>query len=334
MSNKQLILKSRPKTYPEPSNFELVDQNLNELKDNQVKVQIQCISLDPAMRGWIEDQESYIEPVKIGSVMRAFAAGVVEESKSKDFKKGDSVVGLLGVRDYAIADSKDIYKVDPDVAPLETWVGGLGMPGLTAYFGMTEIANMKKGETIVVSAASGAVGQVVGQLAKNQGARVIGIAGGKEKCDLIKKEFGFDESIDYKNSKVSEELDQLCPDGFDVYWESVGGPIANAAIARVKTHGRVVLCGMISNYNEPDEMGLSLEAYGNLLKNRIQLQGFVILDYMDRSEEGIKELSKLKKQGNLTFKDDVRQVGLDKFTETLNDLYSGDNKGKLVMKIH
>lgn len=334
MSNQQLILKSRPKTYPEPSNFELVDQDLNQLKDNQVKIKIQCISLDPAMRGWIEDQDSYIEPVKIGSVMRAFAAGVVEESKSNKFKKGDSVVGLLGVRDYAIVDDKDVYQVNPEIAPLETWVGGLGMPGLTAYFGMTEIAKIKKGETIVVSAASGAVGQVVGQLAKNQGARVIGIAGGKEKCELIKNEFGFDESIDYKNSNVSEEIDRLCPEGLDVYWESVGGPIANAAIARVKTHGRVVLCGMISNYNEPDELGLTLEAYGNLLKNRVNLQGFVILDYMDRSEEGIKALSQLKKEGKLTFKDDVRKVGLDKFTETLNDLYSGDNKGKLVMKIH
>jgi NADPH-dependent curcumin reductase CurA len=284
------------------------------------------------MRGWISEGRSYVPPVPIGAVMRGYAVGHVEVSNHRDFKPGDAVQGLFGVQQYAVTDGQRVVKVDPAVAPLERWIGGLGMPGWTAYFGLLEVGQPKQGETVVVSAASGAVGSVVGQIAKLKGCRAVGIAGGPAKCRYVTEELGLDACIDYKAGNLAADLKVACPNGIDVYFENVGGPILDTLLLQMNLFGRIPLCGLISAYNatEPPPGPKNLRA---VLTQRLRVQGLIVFDWADRIPEAIRELTAWYRQGRLNLREDVREGGLDAFPDVLNLLYTGGNHGKLVLKV-
>lgn len=332
--NTQVVLVKRPPPGPlTPDCFALREVPLEEPGDGEIRVKIEYISLDPAMRGWVNDTRSYMPPVGIGEVMRAYAAGTVDASRHPDFKIGDAVQSVLGVQQYAIVKGRGrIIKLDTSKAPMERWVGGLGMPGWTAYFGLLEVGQPKAGETVVVSAASGAVGSVVGQIAKIKGCRVVGIAGGPEKCAYVKDVLGFDDCIDYKAGNLSERLRAACPDGIDVNFENVGGEILDAILPQMNVFGRVALCGMISGYNAAAAVA-GPKNFRAVLTQRLRVQGLIVTDWAPRIREAIADLGEWHAQGKLKIREDVREGGLGAFVETLNLLYSGGNNGKLVLKI-
>lgn len=332
--NTQVVLVKRPPPGPlTPDCFALREVPLEEPGDGEIRVKIEYISLDPAMRGWVNDTRSYMPPVGIGEVMRAYAAGTVDASRHPDFKIGDAVQSVLGVQQYAIVKGRGrIIKLDTSKAPMERWVGGLGMPGWTAYFGLLEVGQPKAGETVVVSAASGAVGSVVGQIAKIKGCRVVGIAGGPEKCAFVKDVLGFDDCIDYKAGNLSERLRAACPDGIDVNFENVGGEILDAILPQMNVFGRVALCGMISGYNAAAAVA-GPKNFRAVLTQRLRVQGLIVTDWAPRIREAIADLGEWHAQGKLKIREDVREGGLGAFVETLNLLYSGGNNGKLVLKI-
>jgi NADPH-dependent curcumin reductase CurA len=253
MKNRQVRLAARPSGLPKRSDWQFTEEAVPEPGDGQFVVKVSHLSLDPAMRGWMNEGKSYIPPVGIGEVMRAGAGGSVIASKHEKFKVGDVVTGGFGVQEYAVSNGKGVVKVDTRLVPLPVYLGTLGMPGMTAYFGLLEVGKPKEGETVVVSGAAGAVGLVVGQIAKIKGCRVVGIAGGKEKCEYLKT-LGFDAAIDYKNEDVKKGLKEHCPKGIDVYFDNVGGEILDACLARLAMHARIVICGAISQYNNTDGM--------------------------------------------------------------------------------
>ncbi|MFN3744118.1 MAG: NADP-dependent oxidoreductase [Hyphomicrobiaceae bacterium] len=332
-TNRQVRLAKRPSPgLVTPDVFRIDDAPLADPAEGEIRVKIAYISLDPAMRGWINEGRSYVPPVAIGGVMRAFSVGVVEASRNPAFKVGDAVQGMLGAQQYAISDGKGLVKVDPALAPLERWVGGLGMPGWTAYFGLLEVGQPKAGETVVVSAASGAVGSIVGQIAKIKGCRAVGIAGGPDKCRYVVEELGFDACIDYKSGHLADQLKAACPKGIDVNFENVGGDILDTILLQMNVHGRIALCGLISAYNATKlpEGPKNLRA---VLTQRLRMQGLIVLDWQDRVPEAIAQLGTWHREGQLKIREDVRTGGLEAFTETLNLLYTGGNNGKLVLKV-
>ena len=243
--NRMIKLARRPQGMVKPDDFRLEDGPVPQPGDGEVRVKIAFVSLDPAMRGWINDSKSYIPPVAIGETMRSYSVGVVDASNNPAFKVGDAVQGLLGVQDYAISNGKGLVRVDATQAPLERWIGGLGMPGWTAYFGLLEVGQPKAGETVVVTAASGAVGSVVGQLAKMKGCRAVGIAGGAEKCRYVIDELGFDACVDYKAGNLWKDIKAATPDGIDCLFENVGGEIFDTLLGRMNAFSRIVVCGFI-----------------------------------------------------------------------------------------
>jgi NADPH-dependent curcumin reductase CurA len=299
--------------------------------DGEVLVQVLYVSLDPAMRGWMNEGRSYVPPVAIGEVMRAATVGRVLDSRSDRFAAGDRVSSWLGVQQYAVVGADALMKVDTELAPLPTYLGALGMPGMTAYFGLLDIGQPKEGQTVVVSAAAGAVGSVVGQIAKRKGARAVGIAGGEQKCGWIVQELGFDAAIDYKSQDVADGLRRHCPDGIDVYFDNVGGEILDAALARLARHARVVICGAISQYNNIDSMR-GPSNYMSLLVNRARMEGFVVIDYMGRYPEAMREMAGWIAEGKLHAREDVVE-GFERFPEALRKLFEGENVGKLVLKV-
>jgi NADPH-dependent curcumin reductase CurA len=329
--NHQFRLASRPEGLPLESDWDRTEEPLAEPGDGEVLVKILYISLDPAMRGWMNDSRSYIPPVGIGEVMRALAAGEVVASNHPDLAPGDHVTGLLGVQEYAVADGNAVMKVDADLAPLPVYLGTLGMPGMTAYFGLLDIGRPAEGETVVVSGAAGAVGGLVGQIAKLKGARAVGIAGGEEKCRHLVEELGFDAAIDYKAEDVAAGLGEHCPDGIDVYFDNVGGEILDAALGRLARNARVVICGAISQYNATGPVA-GPSNYLSLLVNHATMTGFVVSDYGDRYGDGAKEMAGWLAAGELKSREDVAE-GFDSFPETLNSLFEGGNTGKLVLKV-
>lgn len=333
-TNTQVVLVKRPAPGPlTPDCFALREVPLIEPQEGEVRVKIACISLDPAMRGWVNDTRSYMPPVGIGDVMRAYAAGYVDASRHPDFKEGDAVQSVLGVQQYAVVKGRGrVVKVDTAKAPLERWVGGLGMPGWTAYFGLLEVGQPKSGETVVVSAASGAVGSVVGQIAKIKGCRVVGIAGGPEKCRYVTDELGFDACIDYKAGNLASRLAETCPDGIDVDFENVGGDILDAILPRMNTFGRVALCGMIAGYNSDQPMPGPTN-FRAILTQRLTVRGLIVTDWAPRIREAVAQLGDWHAAGKLKIREDVRSGGLGAFVETLNLLYTGGNNGKLVLRI-
>jgi hypothetical protein len=299
--------------------------------DGQVLVRVLYLSFDPTQRGWIEDRPSYLPPVQIGEVMRASAVGEVIESKHTGFVKGDLVQGLFGWQDYALVPGAMLgAKIPPGVPP--TWsLGVLGITGLTAYFGMLDLGKPKAGETVVVSGAAGATGSVAGQIAKLQGARVVGIAGGPSKCAWLTKEAKFDAAIDYKHEDVTAKLRELCPKGIDVYFDNVGGEILDAVLGQIAMRARVVLCGGISGYNEatppPGPRNLM-----NLVVQRARMEGFIILDSVARFGEGVAKLSAWVRNGDIVHQEDI-QHGLENAPRTLLRLFTGANTGKQILQL-
>jgi NADPH-dependent curcumin reductase CurA len=288
------------------------------------------ISLDPAMRGWMNDGRSYVPPVGLGEVMRAGAVGEVVGSRHPDWKEGDHAVGMFGMQDYAAVDVAGAQKVDPAMAPLPLFLSALGMPGMTAYFGLLDIGNPQPGQTVVVSAASGAVGALVGQIARIKGARAVGLAGGPEKCRYVTEELGFDACIDYKNENIGKGLSAHCPKGIDVYFDNVGGEILDLCLARITRKARVIICGAISQYNSTEGIE-GPKNYLSLLVNNARMEGFVVFNYAARYGEGIRDMAGWLHSGKMKSKEDIVD-GLETFPETLLKLFSGENFGKLMIK--
>ncbi|APV52220.1 NADP-dependent oxidoreductase [Betaproteobacteria bacterium GR16-43] len=329
--NKQFRLAARPVGMPKRSDWNVVEEAAREPGEGEVAVKVLHLSLDPAMRGWMNEGKSYIRPVEIGEVMRAGGVGVVTASKSDKFKPGDHVVGSLGVQQHAVLREKELTRVDPRLAPLPVYLSTLGMPGMTAYFGLLDVGLAKAGDVVVVSGAAGAVGMVVGQVAKIKGCTVVGIAGGADKCRFVKDELGFDACIDYKAEDVKKALRTHCPNGINVYFDNVGGDILEAALANLARHARIVVCGAISQYNATAPIK-GPSNYLSLLVNRARMEGMVVFDYAARYGEAAKEMAGWMAQGKLKSREDIVE-GLDTFPERLLMLFKGENFGKLVLKV-
>src|SRR5450759_4044335 len=329
--NHQFRLAARLAGLPKRSDWNYTEEPVHEPGDGALVIKVLYISLDPAMRGWMNEGKSYIPPVEIGQVMRAGAVGRVIASKHPGFAEGDHVVGMLGVQEYAVSNGKGITKVDPAFAPLPVYLSALGMPGATAYFGLLDVCAPKEGETVVVSAAAGAVGALVGQIAKIKGCRAVGLAGGPAKCEYIVKELGYDAAIDYKSENVYEALSRHCPKGIDVYFDNVGGDILDIVLALLARRGRISICGAISQYNNTGPIKGPAN-YLSLLVNHARMEGFVVLDYADRWGEALREMGGWFAAGRLKSREHIVE-GIETFPETLLKLFRGENFGKLAIKV-
>jgi hypothetical protein len=316
---------------PKHSDWSYVEHPVPELVDGEALVEVLYLSLDPAMRGWMNEGKSYIAPVAIGDVMRAGGIGRVLASRDPRFAAGDHVHGSLGVQSHAVVTGRELTRVDPRVAPLPVFLSALGMPGMTAYFGLLDVGRPRAGDTVVVSAASGAVGSVAGQIARIKGCRVVGIAGGPQKCAYIVQELGFDAAIDYKSADVKRELRQHSPNGVDVYFDNVGGEILDIVLTQLARNARVVICGAISQYNSTT--GVKGPAnYMSLLVNRASMQGMLVLDYADHYADAQTAISGWIAAGQLKSREDI-VVGLEHFPDALLKLFRGENFGKLVLQV-
>jgi len=331
VTNRQFRLAARPVGLPQRSDWTFTEAPVPDPADGEVLVRVLYVSLDPAMRGWMNDAKSYLPPVALGEVMRAGGVGRVDASRNPRFAVGDFVVGTFGVQEYALGNGRGMHRVDPALAPLPAYLNALGMPGMTAYFGLLDVGKPQPGNTVVVSGAAGAVGSLVGQIARVKGCRAIGIAGGPAKCAYLVHELGFDAAIDYKSESVRARLADHCPDGIDVYFDNVGGDILDAALARLAMRARVVICGAISQYNSTT--GVRGPAnYLSLLVNRASMTGMLVFDYADRYAEGMAAMSGWLADGRVKAREDV-VGGLDNFPEALLMLFKGTNDGKLVLEI-
>ena len=335
LTNHQVRLASRPVGLPTRDNWSFTTEPVAEPGPGGVLVKTLCLSLDPAMRGWMNEGKSYIPPVEIGAVMRAGGVGKVIASNNPAFAVGDYVNAGLDVQEYCLIPEAQIkrsgmFKIDPRLG-LTSWLNVLGMPGMTGYFGLMDVGRPKAGETVVVSGAAGAVGQTVGQIAKLKGCRVVGIAGGKAKCDWVVKELGFDACIDYKAGDVKAGLKEHCPKGVDIYFDNVGGDILDAVLTRITRGARIIICGAISQYNNTTPVKGPAN-YLSLLVNRARMEGIVVFDYADRYPLAIAEMAAYLKEGKMKSKEDVVD-GLNTFPETLLKLFNGENFGKLVLQV-
>jgi hypothetical protein len=329
--NHRFTLAARPVGMPKRSDWNYAAEPIPDLADGQLLIKILYVSLDPAMRGWMNEGKSYVPPIGIGEVMRAGALGRVVGSKNPAFAVGDHVYGALGVQQFAVSAGKGLTKVDPKLAPLPVYLGTLGMPGMTAYFGLLDIGKPKEGDTVVVSGAAGAVGMVVGQIAKIKGCRVVGIAGGQDKCQYVVRDLGFDSAIDYKAEDVRKSLRTHCPDGINVYFDNVGGDILEAALANLARGARIVICGAISQYCATGPVK-GPSNYMSLLVNRASMTGMVVFDYADRYAVAGREMAGWMAAGKLKTREHIVE-GLETFPDTLLQLFKGENTGKLILKI-
>lgn len=326
--NRQIRLAARPHEIPKPNDWTLSSEKIRELKEGEILIKIEYVSIDPVMRLWMN--EGLEESVHLGDVMKAFAAGHVLNSKSSEFIKGESVVGYLGVQEYAIAKASDLLKVDTKIASLSMFLGILGLTGLTAYFGLFEVGKPKSSDVVVISAAAGAVGSVVGQLAKMQGCHVVGIAGGETKCRFLVEKLGFDAAIDHKQANVAAGLKHYCPKGINLYFDNVGGEILDAVLEQIIFKSRIVICGAISQYNFDRIKGPS--NYLSLLFNHGRMEGFTVYDYENQFPDAMKEMANWVKQKKLINVETIAE-GLDTFPETFLKLFKGENLGKLLLKV-
>ncbi|MAW33648.1 MAG: NADP-dependent oxidoreductase [Proteobacteria bacterium] len=330
--NKQVIMKTRPVGMPVLENFEIKESPVPEIRHGEVLIQILWLSLDPYMRGRMSTAKSYAASLNEGDVIVGGAVGRVLETKSPEYNKDDIVEGFtLGWQEYAIANPSSIRKVDPSLAPIQTAVGVLGMPGMTAFFGLLHVGKPIAGDTVVVSAASGAVGQLVGQIAKIGGCKVVGIAGGKEKCSFLINTLNFDEAIDYKNENIDKKLKEYCPDGVNVYFDNVGGKITDAVINQLANYARVAVCGVISQYNltEPES---GLRTHRSMLTNQATTEGFLVFQFAQKYHIGMKRIAKWIQEGKIKYKEDV-VVGLENAPSAFIGLMNGKNFGKLLIKV-
>nr|WP_314490656.1 NADP-dependent oxidoreductase [uncultured Pseudomonas sp.] len=330
-SNRRFLLSKRPSGAVQRDDFTFEQAPVEAPADGQIQVKNLYLSLDPAMRGWMNEGKSYIPPVGLGEVMRALGVGEVVASKHPDYKPGDHVGGALGVQDYFTGKPEGLQKIDPSLAPLPRYLSALGMTGMTAYFALLEVGQPKAGDTVVISGAAGAVGSIAGQIAKTKGCRVVGIAGGTQKCQYLKDELGFDGTIDYKAEDVLEGLKRECPKGVDVYFDNVGGDILDAVLSRINFKARIVICGAISQYNNKEAVK-GPSNYLALLVNRARMEGFIVFDHMKDYGKAAKEMAGWLDSGEVKSKEDVVE-GLETFPETLLKLFSGENFGKLVLKV-
>jgi len=331
VKNTRVRLAARPVGLPDRSTWTVETVDAGTPADGEFLAEVKYISLDPAMRGWINDARSYLPPVGIGEVMRAGGVGRVVESRNPKFAVGDFVYGTSGVQSAWISDGKGVGKVDPTAAPLPRYLNALGMPGMTAYFGILDVGAIAEGETVLVSGAAGAVGSMVGQIAKIKGCRVVGIAGGPEKCSYLVDELGFDAAIDYKGEQLYPALKQHCPQGIDVYFDNVGGPTLDAALAFLRLRGRVVICGAISQYNSTDPVQ-GPKNYLSLLVNRGRMQGFIVFDFLKEYPRGMADMARWLGEGRLQTREHIVK-GIETFPETLLMLFDGSNEGKLVIEV-
>ncbi|QXE01283.1 NADP-dependent oxidoreductase [Terribacillus sp. DMT04] len=328
--NEEIQLAKRPEGMPTEENFRFVDTEVPELKEGQVLVKSIYISVDPYMRGRMSDAKSYVAPYEVDAPISGGVVGQVTASQSDKFQKGDYVLGNLSWARYNAANAETLQKVDPELGPVSTALGVLGMPGLTAYFGLTDIGEPKSGETVVVSGAAGAVGSTVVQIAKILGARVVGIAGSPKKLDYVKNTLGADEVINYKEEDVAEALEKACPNGIDVYFDNVGGPVSDAVYPLLNAHARIPLCGSISSYNKKEDQGPRIQGY--LVKAKAKIQGFIVADYGEQFAEGKKQLSEWFKQDKLTFEENVVD-GFENVPDAFLGLFKGENLGKQLVKV-
>jgi hypothetical protein len=330
--NRQITLAARPDGFPSESDFKLATSDIPKPNEGECLVQGIYLSVDPYMRGRMRARPSYVAPVQVGEVMGGGVVGRVLESRCEDLKQGDIVEGVLGWQEYAVAPQKALRKVDPALAPISTALGVLGMPGLTAYFGLLDVADPRPGETVVVSGAAGAVGATVGQIAKIRGCRVVGIAGSDEKVRQIVDELGFDAAFNYKTTKdYADELKRLAPDGVDVYFDNVGGAITDAVFSLLNVRARVSVCGQISQYNlEATEMGPRL--LWHLIVKRAKAQGFLIFDYANRYNEGLRQLSEWVKQGKIRYRERIAE-GIENAPKAFLEMMQGKNIGKQLVRL-
>jgi NADPH:quinone reductase len=332
MTYRRIVLASRPTGFPVDANFRLEEVTLPELKPGEFLVRNHYVSVDPYQRGRMNDVRSYTAPVAIGEVMTAGAAGHVEQSKNDRFAVGDVVQGQFGWQEMAVTDGAGVRKVDESLAPLSASLGVLGMPGLTAYFGLLDVCHPKAGETVLVPGAAGAVGTVVGQIAKIKGCYAAGIAGSDDKVNYLINELGFDAAYNYKApGKPSEKLREVCPKGIDVYFDNVGGAITDAALLQLNLYGRVAICGLISQYNNTaPEMGPRL--LGSLIVTRSRIQGLLVSDYASRFHEGLKDLSQWLREGKLKYHEQIEN-GIENTPRAFMDMLQGKNIGKMLVKL-
>ena len=341
--NHQVRLAARPSGVPEASDWEVTSEPVPAAGPGQFVIAISHLSIDPAMRGWMNAGGSYIAPVQVGAVMRAGAIGHVTASEHPGFTVGDYVYGVFGVQDYAVSDGKGVSKLDTSLAEPTTYLGVLGLTGLTAYFGLLDVGRIREGDTVVVSGAAGAVashaahgtgsavGSVAGQIAKLKGCRVIGIAGGQGKCRMLLEEFSFDAAIDYKNENLRAALRTHAPGGVDVYFDNVGGDVLDAVLARLARGARIVICGAVSQYNAPQVRGPS--NYLSLLVARASMTGMLVFDYQDRYPQAIAELAQWLRDGRIVSREHIVDGSVSDFPDVLMMLFAGENTGKLILAI-
>jgi NADPH-dependent curcumin reductase CurA len=330
-TNRQVRLAARPSGLPRLADWQFTNEAVPAPGAGEFVTEISHLSIDPAMRGWMNAGASYVPPVEIGAVMRAGGIGRVIASNNDGFAVGDHVYGTFGVQEYAISDGRGVLKLDLSLAEPTAYLGVLGMTGLTAYFGLLEVGRLKEGDTVVVSGAAGATGSVVGQIAKVKGCRVIGIAGGQEKCRLVTEEFGFDAAIDYRLPHLRRTLRELAPGGVNVYFDNVGGEILDDVLTCLARGARIVICGAVSQYNETQVRGPA--NYMMLLVARASMTGFLVFDFADRYPEAIAELTGWYRAGRLVSRETLVTGGVEDFPETLLKLFEGANTGKLILAL-
>jgi NADPH-dependent curcumin reductase len=331
---KRVVLASRPVGEPKPSDFRIEETAVPTPGDGQVLLRTIWLSLDPYMRGRMSDGPSYAQPVPIGGVMEAGTVNEVIASNNPGFAKGDIVLARAGWQTHALSDGKGLNKIDPKIAPISTAIGVLGMPGMTAYTGLLDIGKPQAGETVVVAAASGAVGSVVGQIAKIKGARAVGIAGGKDKCDFVKKELGFDDCLDHRDPDLAAKLKAACPKGIDVYFENVGGAVFEAVFPLLNNFARIPVCGLIAHYNDtqntaPKWAGSMMRA---VLTKRLTFRGFIVSDFAARHADFLRDMSGWVREGTVKYKEHVTE-GLDHAPAAFMGLLKGENFGKQLVRV-
>ena len=330
--NKQWRLKNRPTGLVKESDFEWREEPVPLIDEGQLLIRHIYLSLDPANRGWMNPVKSYIPPVGLDTVMQGGGVGIVEESRHPGYQKGDIVQGMLGWQSYLLSNGKGLYKLPQSASiPLTAYLAVLGAIGYTAYFGLLDIGQPKTGETLVVSAAAGAVGSLVGQIGKIKGCHVVGIAGTDEKCHWLKEELGFDATINYKTEKIYPSLKERCPNGIDIYFENVGGEILDAVLSQINLKGRIPLCGLISQYNATERVPGPYN-FARILTQRVRLEGFIVFDYASRYAEATAALSQWMVEGKLQYRVDIVD-GLENAPIALNRLFDGSKKGKLIIKV-
>lgn len=332
LTNTVCRLAARPVGLPKVSDWQINDEPAAAPAEGEFLVQVEYLSVDPAMRTWMNAGRSYVPAVEIGEVMRAGAIGRVIESRHPDFADGDEVFGTFGVQRYAVSDGRDVTPVDTTLAPAPVHLGALGISGLTSYFGLLDVGRPQPGQTVVVSGAAGSVGSIAGQIARINGCRAVGIAGGEDKCRWLVEELGFDAAIDYKAGDLRRQLKTHAPDGIDVFFDNVGGATLEAALSRLARGARVVICGAISQYNASDELRGPAN-YMQLLVARASMTGFVIFDYADRYREGVVQLADWLRTGELRSREQLIEGGVGDFPEVLLKLFRGDNTGKLILAL-